>query len=377
MTAIRSGAGPSAPWRLERDEPSGREEIGLGLGGDVGRRDDGSEGDRCGRSNATVRPQGFPRSATRDRGAARRLPSVSVLVPVLDEARHIGACLDAIASQSYAGEVEVLVIDGGSTDGTRDLVTSRSGVRVVDNPERIQAAALNLGLAEAVNQVMVRVDGRCIIEHDYLDRCVAALQSTGATLVGGAMRPVGRTLVGRGVAHAMRSPMGAGPARFHTGGAAGWVDTVYLGAGWVAELRAMGGYREQPTNEDAELAHRAGAAGGVWFDPAIRSSYVPRSNFRAVAHQFFRYGEGRAETVRAHPGSLRLRQLAGPLLIVGLLSPARKRVGAMYIAAILAELGRGARSEPAAAPVAAAIMPVMHLSWGLGFLTRLIDRRRR
>lgn len=299
-------------------------------------------------------------------------PTVTVAVPVLDEEKHIGACLDAIAAQTYGHIVEVLVVDGGSTDATRELAGVRPGVRVIDNPRRIQAAALNIALAEAKGEIFVRVDGHCEIAPDYVERCVEALELTGAAMVGGAMTPRAARPVQRGIAAAMSSRLGAGPARFHTGGPSCRVDTVYLGAYRTEIARDVGGYAEDVgVNEDAEFAIRMRARGAVWFDETIRSTYVPRSSVPAVAKQFYRYGRSRAATVRKHPRSLAGRQLVAPLLVLGLLSPRRRGVAHAYLAVVVLGSAKRIAEDPAEGVAMAATLPAMHLSWGIGFLRGL------
>jgi glycosyltransferase involved in cell wall biosynthesis len=304
---------------------------------------------------------------------ARPLPTVSVIVPVLNEERHLDACLGSIAAQTYPAIAEILVADGGSTDRTREIAVSHPRVRVLDNPGRIQAAGLNAALAQATGELVVRVDGHCVLPRDYVERCVESLGRSGAAMVGGAMIPAGGGgWVGRAIAVAMRSRLGAGPARFHVGGAPGWVDTVYLGC-YPAELaRRKGGYRlDVGVNEDAELALRLAAEGGVWFDSAITSTYTPRDSLPGLARQFYRYGLSRAATVHRHPRSLSARQLAAPLLLVGLLSPWRREIGLSYAAVIAGRaLGEGPR-DPAAAAGLMLVIPVMHVSWGVGFLLRI------
>lgn len=301
-------------------------------------------------------------------------PTVTVAVPVLDEERHIGACLDAVEAQTYPAILEVLVVDGGSIDATRSLVEARPGVRLLHNPRRIQAAALNIALAEAKGDVFVRVDGHCLVAADYVERCVEALVSTGAAMVGGGMTPVAHGARQRGIAAAMGSRMGAGPARFHVGGRPGWVDTVYLGAYRAATARAAGGYAEDVgVNEDAELAIRMKHLGGVWFDPTIRSTYTPRSSYPAVARQFYRYGRSRALTVRRHPRSLSPRQLAAPLLVLALASRWRRQAAAAYATAVgLAVVHHSGRVPSTAARLGLAL-PSMHLPWGVGFLQGLVS----
>lgn len=299
-------------------------------------------------------------------------PAVSVVVPVLDEAAHIDECLAAIDTQTYGSIVEVLVVDGGSTDDTVVKAGRHPKVRVLTNPRRIQAAAMNVALDEAAGDVIVRVDGHTVIAPDYVQCCVDALEATGAALVGGAMRPDVDAAGAPAIAAAMCSRLGAGPAAFHGDGPAAWVDTVYLGAFRRDVVRSAGGYREVPTNEDAELAIRLSPLGGVWFDPAIRSSYSPRSSYRGLARQFFRYGRGRAATVRRHPRSLAPRQLAAPALVLGLVSPWRSKVLVAYAAVVGAAAVEAGRRRLDVVPGFLVALPVMHICWGTGFLFGLV-----
>ena len=298
------------------------------------------------------------------------LPSVTMALPVLNEAAHLEGCLQAVVAQTYPRIVEILVVDGGSDDGSREIAARFPGVRVVDNPGRLQSAGLNVALTEARGDVLVRVDGRTVVAPDYVDQCVGALARSGAALVGGPIEPRGTTWVERAVGAALTSTLGAGPARFRNArSSAAWTDIVYLGAARVDVLRRLGGYDEDfATNEDGELLHRLGEDGGVWFDPAIRSTYRPRSSFLGFMRQYYQYGTGRAATVRKYPGSLRLRQLAAPLLVLGLLSPWRHRIALAYLAVVAAGSATEMRRDRGAGAGLAVALPVMHLSWGAGFL---------
>ncbi len=316
------------------------------------------------------------------RGVARprrgeELPSVTVALPVLDEEERIERCLSAIDAQDYPRLCEVLVVDGGSRDRTRELAAGHPRVRIVDNPRRIRPAAMNVALAEAAGEVVVRVDARTLIAPDYVARCVEALRSSGATIVGGPMRIEGATAFERGVVAAMTSRIGGGPAEFRrASGAPRFVDTVYLGAFYKDELVALGGYDEHfGGNEDAELAYRARGAGGVWLDPEIRSGYAVRGGLRALASQYYRYGRARAGTIRKHPSSLAPRQLAVPALMLGLLSPWRRKVLGAYLALVTGRALYEVRRDPPAAPAMAVALPTMHFSWGAGFLRGLLRSR--
>jgi glycosyltransferase involved in cell wall biosynthesis len=305
-------------------------------------------------------------------------PSVTVVIPAFNEEAHLATTLASVARQTSQDIIEILVADGRSSDRTRDIAREFDRVTVIDNPERIQAAGLNRAVAVARGDVIVRVDGHCELAPDYVDRCVDALVGTGAAIVGGAMTPdvgAAASVTQRAIATAMASRMGAGPARFHVGGDAGWVDTVYLGAYRRAHAMAVGGYAQDVgVNEDAEFAIRMSRFGGVWFDPRIRSTYVPRGSVRAVSKQFYRYGRSRARTVLRHPTQLRARQLMAPALVIGLASPWRRAVAVTYAAVVLTRAAYEARSDGPAAPALAVTLPVMHLSWGVGFLRGVVWR---
>ena len=236
--------------------------------------------------------------------------------------------------------VEILVADGGSADGDASRSRRRApGSRIIDNPECDQAAGLNRIIAEARGDVIVRVDGHCVLAADYVARCVDVLSRDGAAMVGGAMTPTRRaTAWRRAIGSALvHRRVGAGPARFHVGGDAGWVDTVYLGAYRTADARAVGGYAtEVGTNEDAEFALRMdGAVACGSIRASVRSTCRGRRSARWGGSSSATGGAA-PRTVRKHPESLRARQIAAPVRWSGLLSPWRKQVAAVYVAVLLA-----------------------------------------
>jgi succinoglycan biosynthesis protein ExoA len=301
-------------------------------------------------------------------------PSVTIAIPALDEERRIRACLDAVSSQTYQEIVEVLVADGGSLDATREVASAFPLVRILNNPKRTRPAGLNLAIAAASGDLFIRVDARTLIAPDYVERCVAALQGSGAAIVGGPMRLSAEGPLQRGIAAAMRSRLGAGPAQFRReSGAPRFVDTVYLGACRIGWIRAVGGYDEDfGGNEDAELNHRAQGSGGVWLDPAIRSSYSVREGFPALWRQYRRYGRARAGTMLKHPRSIAPRQLAVPILAVGLASSARRPIALTYGVAVLSRALLEAFRDPPAAAALLVALPTMHAAWAIGFAERLV-----
>jgi len=205
-------------------------------------------------------------------------PSISVILPVLNEETHLEEAVHSILSQDYQGKLEVILAVGPSRDRTLEIAQSisrrDSRVVLVDNPSGRTAAGLNIALNKSQSPVVVRVDGHAHIPNDYITLIVEILNKTGAVNVGGVMAAVGTTPFERAVAGAMRSPLGVGASRFHTGGEAGIVDTVYLGAFRREALIAIGGCDERFTrSQDWELNFRLRENGGVdYFEPRLHET---------------------------------------------------------------------------------------------------------
>ena len=322
----------------------------------------------------------MPPSARRD--AAAPPPPVSVIIPARDAEATIGEAIDSVLAQQYAGRLELIVADGSEGPATAAAVRRRPGVRLVTNPGRTASAGLAAGLRAANGAVVARCDAHNALPPGYLRRAVATLQRTGAANVGGRQRPVGRTFFERAVGLAMTTRLGAGGARYRLGGPEGPVDTVHLGVFRRDALDSAGGFDAGlARNEDYELNWRLRARGGtVWFDPALHVDYRPRGGVAALAAQYYRWGWWKLLMLRRHPGSLRGRQLAAPLLVLGLAAspPLAASAGAAALGAVLpavwlAALAAGSvaagvrRREPAAVLAPLALM-TMHLSWGAGFL---------
>ena len=309
-------------------------------------------------------------------------PSISVILPVLNEEAHLEDAVHSILSQDYQGKIEVILAVGPSHDRTLDIAQSisrrDSRVVLVENPSGRTAAGLNLALNKSQSPVVVRVDGHAQIPNDYLRLIVEILNKTGAVNVGGVMAAVGTTPFERAVAGAMRSPLGVGASRFHTGGEAGVVDTVYLGAFRREALVAIGGFDERFTRaQDWELNFRLREKGGiVYFDPRLHVTYRPRSTVRALAKQYFEYGRWRRVVSRRHSGTINYRYLAPPFALVGFslsviagfFLPILFIPAAIYLLFVLAASVRIASSIREYF-LLLAVIPTMHFAWGAGFIS--------
>ena len=308
---------------------------------------------------------------------------ISVILPIRNEASYLKHSVSSILAQDFQGPIEVILAIGPSHDSTmeiaREIAYLDKRVVIVENPSGRTAAGLNLAIARSQYSNIVRIDGHSEIPHNYLTLTLEILEESGAVNVGGVMAAVGNNLFERSVARAMRSPLGVGASRFHTGGAAGPVDTVYLGAFRKEALLAIGGFDERFTRaQDWELNFRLRANGGlIHFDPRLVVTYRPRSTVKALARQYFEYGRWRRVVSRRHEGTINYRYLAPPFavvvnalsLILGILVSTifllPVLIYALFI--LLASLVIGkSLGEILSLPL---ILLTMHLSWGTGFLT--------
>jgi len=312
---------------------------------------------------------------------------VTVLVPARNERRTIEACLGSILEQHY-GNLQVIVVDGASTDETPELVAriaaGDSRVEMVTEARPSIPTALNTGLAAARGTWLVRVDAHSTVPPDYVGHAVGRLREGRWGGVGGRKDGVGETAAGRAIAAAMASRFGVGNSLYHHGTAETHVDHVPFGAYPVALLRAVGGWDERLTaNEDYELDYRLRRAGHrLLFDPALEIRWESRQSVRDLAKQYYRYGRGKADVAALHPASLSPRHLvppafvayAGAALAVAAVRPARGlAMLAPYAAALAAASALTARrleqaEERAQVPLA---FLAMHVPWGAGFLVRV------
>lgn len=310
-------------------------------------------------------------------------PGISVILPVLNEQAHLEDSIRAILSQNYLGKFEVILALGPSQDSTNEIARSLAAedarVILVENPSGRTAAGLNIALNASTQDVVVRVDAHAEIPNDYLQLVVEILRESGAVNVGGVMGAEGITFFESAVAAAMCSPFGVGGSRFHTGGKAGFVDTVYLGAFIRHAVVDAGGFDERFIRaQDWELNYRLRENGGkIYFDPRLHVTYRPRSNFKKLAKQYYEYGRWRRVIARKYPQTINYRYLAPPLALIGtalslvagsIFDPSLYLPAATYIT-FIAITPLFISKNLAHYPVLVFILPTMHFSWGLGFLT--------
>lgn len=327
-------------------------------------------------------------------------PSVSVVMPVVNEERHLRAAVQRVLNQDYPGPLDVTLAVGPSHDGTADVADALARefdrVRVVANPSGATPAGLNAAIAASAGEIVVRVDGHAMIPNDYVRVAVEVLERSGADNVGGVMAAEGIGDFERAVAAAMTSRFGVGDASFHVGGEEGPALTVYLGCFRRSALERVGGYDESMERaQDWELNLRIRESGGVvYFTPSLHVIYRPRHSLRALARQYHDYGRWRREVARRHPSTLSARYLAAPVTVavigLGVLVSAVAAIGgrqglalaglapaAVYASGnTIASITTGLRSGDAAVTLRLpAVFATMHGAWGVGFLRGGVGRK--
>ncbi|MEM8827944.1 MAG: glycosyltransferase family 2 protein [Cyanobacteria bacterium P01_G01_bin.19] len=240
-------------------------------------------------------------------------PSVSIVIPTYNEEENIEAIVGGFLASKYDNIVEILVVDGESTDSTADKVLELSRlyskVKLLHNPHKIQSSALNIGLEACQGEIFLRADAHCRYAPDYVEKCVDTLLKTQAINVGGAQRFVAESKFQAGVALAANSILGNGGAKYRNPQYNGYVDTVFLGCMWTETLINIQGYSNQITNEDAELNQRLLAQDkqAIYVSSDIKVWYYPRSTWISLYVQYFKYGRGRFLTATKHTKNLQLR----------------------------------------------------------------------
>jgi glycosyltransferase involved in cell wall biosynthesis len=316
--------------------------------------------------------------------------TILIVVPVLNEVQHIAAVLRGLAPFAQRSGATVVVADGGSTDGTQDIVRQITGtdatVRLIDNPKRLQSAAVNLAVATFghASDWLLRIDAHSEYPPDYADRLLEEAQRTGADSVVVSMTAVGDGLMQRMIAVAQNSRLGNGGSAHRRRAQGRWVDHGHHALMRIAAFRDVGGYDESFShNEDAELDHRLRAAGfRIWLTAETGLTYFPRRTLSALLLQYFRFGKGRARNLMKHRTGPAPRQMVvaalAPAVLLGLATPVHPVFALPAVLWVLACLGGGVAlalsgREPLAV-FAGFLAGAMHLAWSAGFWAQTLPR---
>jgi succinoglycan biosynthesis protein ExoA len=314
-----------------------------------------------------------------------------IAIPCLNEARHIEQVIGQLEQALEELDAHIVVIDG-SGDGTQAIVSRIAGanpkVTLLDNPKRIQSAAINLAVATygADYDYLIRIDAHGDYPQDYCQRLVEEALATGADSVVVGMRTIGHGLFQKATAIAQNSKLGNGGSRHRIGGASHWTDHGHHALMRISAFRTMGGYDESFShNEDAELDYRLNKAGyRIWMTDKTSMVYYPRSSVGPLFRQYFGYGRGRARNFLKHRSMPGLRQMIPlavmPVTVGALLAIVHWIAAVPFVLWAAACLGYGAwmalgQKNPYG-PLAAVSAMIMHFAWSAGFWRELLGGSR-
>lgn len=322
---------------------------------------------------------------TPDSGPPER---VLVVVPCLNEERHLPTLLPQLLADS--GDMLIVVADGGSRDASRrivgELAARHDNLVLLDNPARLQSAAVNLAVARYGAQArwVVRVDAHCGYPDRYMSGLVAAAATRDVVSIVVPMVTQGVECFQRAAAAAQNSVIGTGGSAHRHLGTGRYVEHGHHALMRIDAFTAVGGYDEAMShNEDAELDHRLGRIGRIWLEPSLAIAYFPRRTPGALWRQYLGYGTGRAQTLTMHGIRPRLRQMipvAPPLAaLLALLTPLSPLLALPLLIWLLVTLACGVaigwRERSRCAALSGVAAAIMHIAWGTGFLRQILFGR--
>ena len=316
---------------------------------------------------------------------------ITAVVAAYNEEQHIGRCLQDLLSQQHAGEIEIIVVDGMSTDRTVDVVRSfpeyGTKIKLIPNPRRLQVYAWNAALEIAQGEYFAMILAHAQYSPTYFASCLEVMRRTGAQAVGGVQRACGHGFVGTAVAWCMSSAAGIGNARYRYTEDEEEADSVFSIFTRVQTLRALGGYDVRvPFDEDSDMNYRLRKAGAkLVTSPRIGVRYVVRHSFKALAKQMYRYGYWRRATQLKHGAEVPVRVLVPAALIAALLlsaallaTPLRAMalaVPGLYAAMLLLSMLMAVPRAGVSALCVPPALATMHLSYGAGYWMALVKVR--
>lgn len=319
--------------------------------------------------------------------------AITIILPICNEKAYLPQGLKAIIQQDYPfDKLEVILTDGMSTDGTRTLISEYQkkykNLFIIDNPQKIVPTGMNLALRQAKGEIIIRVDGHCIIAPDYVSKCVHYLSSGKYDGVGGPMHSIGETPLSETIAVGMSSPFGVGNSAFRTTtGKTMPVDSVPFPAYTRAIIEKVGFLDEELVrNQDDEYNYRIREAGGkILLAEDIHSTYFTRGSLKKLWKQYFQYGYWKVRVLQKHPRQMSLRQFVPPAFVGSLLLAALLSflipwgwvllvaIVVLYLLANLtASIITSAKRSWKHLPLLPVVYAILHLSYGFGFLAGLV-----
>ncbi|MCI8810774.1 MAG: glycosyltransferase family 2 protein [Oscillibacter sp.] len=317
--------------------------------------------------------------------AAAERKTASLILPILNEERYIENCVRSLLEQDYPREeLEILLVDGMSSDGTMEILRRLESefpntVRVLENPKRIQASAMNVGADAACGEYLLRIDAHVEYPLCYVSTCIRLIEETGASNTGCACRTEARTKTGKIIAKLLTSSFAVGGSRFRVGAESGYVDTVPFGTFRKSYYQELGGFDERlARSEDNEINYRIRKRGGkIYMTSDIQVTYYCRETVGALAKQAAANGKWTILSARLCPGSMSLKYFVPFLFDLSLIAmPPLSFLHPLFAFAFAAELAlyltlallSAARKANGLRELLflTALFPIFHIAYGLG-----------
>ena len=316
------------------------------------------------------------------------MPFVSIVIPMLNEIGAIDRCINSILNQDYDKSlIEIVVVDGGSTDGSREKVlelsATHSKIRLFDNPKRKTPISLNVGIKNSGGDVVIILGAHTVIKDDFVSQNIHFMALKNVKCAGGTQINVGDTYTQKAIGYAMGHPFGLASAPYRFVKSEKFVDTVVYAA-YKKELFDEVGYFDEELfiSEDAELNWRIRQAGHkIFYTPKIISYYYPRNTLKKLIIQLFRYGILRVNVIKKHFDAIKLVHLISPLFVLtsvftgifGFIWPAFfKILTGLWLIYLFFVLGSSLSISIKKGFKYLVSLPIIfisiHISWGIGFL---------
>jgi len=315
----------------------------------------------------------------------KKLPFVSIIVPMYNEELYIKDCLLSLINQDYPkSSYEIIIIDGNSEDNSKKVVSNLmkkySFIKLDDNIKRITSAAFNIGIDKAKGEIICIFGAHATYEKDYISTSVYLLNNITASCVGGFTEILGKDYISNAISYAMSSIFGVGNAYYHFSNKEMYVESVFAGVYKKNDLLKLNKYDEEYIiGQDYEINYRLRESGGkIYYSPKIRSKYIARSSLKKFAKQRYIYGLWKVKTLTDHPNSLSYRHLIPPAFVVFLVLSIvmlffNLKIGIIVpVLYIISNLLFSAKISIKKGLKYIFILPltfaIMNISWGIGFL---------
>ena len=315
---------------------------------------------------------------------------VSIILPIRNEHNHIAEAIQSIYDQKIREEYEIIISDGMSTDGTReiikDIVKNHTSIKIIDNPQKIVSSGFNAALSISKGNYIVRLDGHAKLCPNYINKCLSLFKEIDAECIGGYTRHFPKSFIGENISIAQTSTFGAGGASFRTGVYKGkYVDTLAFGVYKRSVFKKIGGYDiELVRNQDEEFNYRLIQNGGkIWLDPSISSIYYVRNSVISFIKQYFNYGFYKVRVIQKIRSIFSIRHLIPGIFVFSIIAstfmaltlhyfiPIKLLVFSYLTINLSFTLYESIKSKFKHSMFLPLIFFLMHFSYGFGFLLGL------